>query len=508
MSKTTKAIARDTEKRISSGISGLDDILGGGFPEDRIYLVEGQPGTGKTTLALQFLLDAVHCGQKVIYVTLSETKDELTQAAKTHGWNLDGIMFHELEKGSKGKESAKEYTFFHPADVELTETTERICQEVAQLKPTRVVFDSLSEMRLLAQDPLRYRRQILALKQFFTSRHCTVLLLDDRSSNDPELQLETIAHGVLALENTPTDYGTTARRLRVLKMRGVAFSEGSHDFEIKTGGITVYPRLNAAVERGSGAGSGQTGNVLSGVPELDKMLGGGLAHGSSTLVIGPSGCGKSSFVTQYAWQSAKRKDRVACYLFEEGRKSFVQRALNMGMDLKVHIDRGGMGIEQIDPSKLSPGEFAFRVKEEVEKKKTSVILIDSLNGYINAMPSERFLMIQMYELLTYLTDHGVLTLLVLAQHGLLGNNVQAPVDVSYMADTVVLLRQFESRGSIKKAISVLKKRTSEHDSTIREFEVTSQGVRIGAPLADLDGILTGSPTVKSGNGIKSHAFAG
>ncbi len=477
------------------------------MPEDRVYLIEGTPGTGKTTLAMQFLLEAARQGQPTIYVTLSETKEELCQAARSHGWDLDSITFHELEMSPAGKDANAEYTFFHPADVELTETTTRICKEVARLKPTRVVFDSLSEMRLLAQDPLRYRRQILALKGFFTSRHCTVLLLDDRTSNDPELQLETIAHGVIALENVPTNYGTTARHLRVLKMRGVAFQEGSHDFDIKTGGLAVYPRLNAAAERGSGTGSGSIGNVLSGVPELDKLLGGGMEHGTNTLVIGPSGSGKSSFATQYVWQSAKRKERVACYLFEEGRKSFLKRSEGLGMDLQGPVDRGELMIHQVDPSKLSPGEFACRVKEEVEKKKASVILIDSLNGYINSMPSERYLVIQMYELLTYLTDHNVLTLLILAQHGLMGNNLQAPVDVSYMADTVVLLRNFEALGSVKKAISILKKRTSAHDTSIREFEVTAHGVRVGAALEDFNGILTGVPVFRPGKEGRPHVFA-
>jgi circadian clock protein KaiC len=404
------------DERVKTGIRGLDEILGGGLPAHRLYLIQGAPGTGKTTLAMQFLFEAVLLGQPALYVTLSETKEELLQAARSHGWSLDGITFHELEKSPESAEPDGAYTFYHPAEVELGETTERVCKEVDRLKPTRVVFDSLSEMRLLAQDPLRYRRQILALKNFFTHRQCTVLLLDDRTTNRDDLQLQTIAHGVFSLENTPTDYGTTARRLLILKMRGVALQEGYHDFEIITGGLRVYPRLNAAAERPHGTRTG-TKNISSGIAEMDKLLAGGMESGTSVLIIGPSGSGKSSLATQYVWQTVKQKERVACYLFEESRRSFMTRSEGQGMNLQPHIDRGDLVISQIDPSKLSPGEFAFRVKEEVEKKKASVILIDSLNGYLNAMPSERYLVIQMYELLTYLSDHGVLTLLILAQHG-------------------------------------------------------------------------------------------
>jgi len=498
-------IPPQTDQRAATGIRGLDEILGGGLPVSRLYLVQGAPGTGKTTLALQFLFEAVRLGQPALYVTLSESKEELLQAARSHGWSLEGITFHQLEKARDSAEPDGTYTFYHPADVELSETTERVCQEIDRVKATRVVFDSLSEVRLLAQDPLRYRRQILALKTFFTHRKCTVLLLDDCVSRGDEQQLQTIAHGVLALENTPTDYGVTARRLLILKMRGVALQEGYHDFEIKTGGLSIYPRLNAAAERASATanerGNQPTKSLSSGVPELDKLLGGGMDHGTSTLIIGPSGSGKSSLATQYVWQTLKRKERVACYLFEEGRTSFITRSEGQAMNLRPHLDRGDLAITQVDPSKLSPGEFTFRVKEEVQKKNASLILIDSLNGYLNAMPSERYLVIQMYELLTYLSDRGVLTLLVLAQHGLMGNNVQAPVDVSYMADTVILLRHFESLGSVKKAISILKKRTSAHATTIREFEITSNGIKVGNPLQEVPSSLPDGP-IYSGNPLR------
>lgn len=483
------------EERVKTGIQGLDEILCGGLPAHHLFLIQGLPGTGKTTLALQFLQEGVRLGQACMYVTLSESREDLLQAAKSHGWNLNGITFHELEKSPDRPAVEGAYTFYHPADVELGETTARLCEEVERVKPARVVIDSLAEMRLLAQDPLRYRRQIMVLKKYFQLRSCTVLLLDDRATKADEQQLQTIAHGVFFMENVPTDYGTTARRILIVKMRGVNFQEGFHDFEIATGGLRVYPRLNAAAERIARPWTGTSRKVISGIAELDKLLMGGMEQGTSALIMGPSGSAKSSLATHYIWQSLKRKEQVACYLFEESPRSFLTRAQGQGMNLQPYLDRGNLVMVQVDPLKLSPGEFSFRVKEQVEKKKANIVLIDSLNGYLNAMPSERYLVIQMYELLTYLSDHGVLTLLILAQHGLIGNTVQGPVDVSYLADTVILLRHFEATGVVKKAISVIKKRSGPHGPTIREFTVTNHGIEIGLALRDFNGVLGGAPVL-------------
>jgi circadian clock protein KaiC len=487
------------ERAVGTGIPGLDYILRGGLPANHLYLIEGDPGTGKTTLALQFLLEGLRIGEKGLYVTLSETKSELNAVAKSHGWSLDGIGLFELASLEQRLQATEQYTVFHPSEVELSETTGRICEEVEKTQPARVVFDSLSEMRLLAREPLRYRRQVLALKQFFAGRRCTVLLLDDRTSQESDLQLQSIAHGVIRLERMAVEYGGARRRLTLAKMRGLQFREGFHDFNIQPGGLSVYPRLVAAESRIPDAppDGNQREEAKSGIAELDALVGGGIHFGTSTLVLGPAGSGKSTLLTQYAVALAEAGEPVVCYLFEETRENFLERAAGLGLDLRSQVESGRVALEQIDPAEMSPGEFSHKVRLAVEGKPgdtpVRVVMIDSLNGYLNAMPSESFLLLQMHELLTYLNERGVLTLMILAQHGLVGSHMQSPVDVTYLADTVIILRYFEAFGEVRLAVSVIKKRTGGHERSIREFRISPQGVRIGGPLKDFEGVLTGVP---------------
>lgn len=480
-------------ERVTTGVPGLDLILQGGLPKDRIYLIEGFPGTGKTTVALQFLLEGARKGEVCLYVTLSETKAELEQVAASHGWSLKGVDLFELETVSGDGAEAERYTIFPAAEVELSETTSKIFEYIRKHRPKRVVFDSLSEVRLLAGDPLRYRRQILALKQFFIQNPGTVLLLDDRTTGPDELQLHSLCHGVIELEETTTDHASTTSRLKVIKLRGVAFDKGYHDYEILHGGLHVYPRLIASKERGKSAHEGQARKEsASGIPALDQLLGGGISHGSSVLVLGPAGTGKSSISTQLAWNALKRGEHVACYLFEESENGFMKRTLGIGQDFRPYREKGQFTIRQMDPSRISPGNFNARVKADVEERRSSVVVIDSLTGYLNAMPTQKHLLLHMHELLSYLCDHDVLSILVMAQHGFLANMEQS-ADVSYLADTVILLRYFEAKGRVLKAISVVKKRHGTHENTIREFKVTSTGLQIGEPLEAFQGVLTGVP---------------
>ncbi|HEV2763775.1 MAG TPA: ATPase domain-containing protein [Pyrinomonadaceae bacterium] len=493
----------EAESRLATGSHGLDSVLDGGFPANRLYLVEGDPGTGKTTLALQFLLEGARRGEPVLYVTLSETKEELTAVARSHGWSLEGVNLHELVPPAESLKTETQYTIFHPSEVELGETTRAVIEEVERIQPRRVVFDSLSEMRLLARDPLRYRRQILALKQFFAGRRSTVLLLDDRTSADADLQVQSIAHGVLMLEQLALDYGAERRRLRVSKLRGSRFRGGFHDFTIKTGGVEVFPRLVAADRRVEFGPE----SVASGVAELDALLGGGLDRGTATLVLGPAGCGKSSLAAHFAAAAAGRGERAACFIFDEGVNTYLSRAAGLGTDLRAQVEAGRLTVQQVDPAELSPGEFAHAVCSSVEAG-ARLVTIDSLNGYLQAMPDERFLTAQMHELLTYLNQQGVVTLMVMAQHGFMGAGMSSPVDVSYLADTVVLLRYFEAAGAIRRAISVVKKRTGRHEDTIRELRLSaSRGIEVGAPLTAFRGVLTGVP-VFTGDGGRDAALLG
>ncbi|HEY8197497.1 MAG TPA: ATPase domain-containing protein [Gemmatimonadales bacterium] len=471
-----------------TGVPGLDSVMGGGYPSQNLFLVEGDPGTGKTTLALQFLLEGVRTGEKGLYVTLSESAEELKMVAASHGWSLDGIEIFELTPDEEALRPDAQYTVFHPSEVELTSTTQAIFETFERVKPQRVVFDSLSELRLLARDSLRYRRQILGFKHFFTHHRCTVLLLDDRTGEDTDQQLRSLAHGVLLLEQLALDYGAERRKLRVVKMRGVLYRGGFHDYTIKTGGLVVFPRLVAAEHHTPF----DRGTVLSGVGELDTLLGGGLDTGTSSLIMGPAGCGKTILATQYACEAAGRGDHVAFYLFDERLGTFLDRADRLGMPIGKYEREGKLIIKSIDPAEVSPGEFAHIIVETTLREGTKFVVIDSLNGYINAMPDERLLDIRLHELLSYLAQRGVTTLLTLAQHGLFASS-SSQAEVSYLADSLLVLRFFEVSGEVRKAISVLKKRSGPHELTIREFQVTNSGVRVGEPLREFQGVLTGVP---------------
>jgi circadian clock protein KaiC len=466
----------------------LDDILGGGFDANRLYLYEGRPGTGKTTIALQFLLEGVRQGERVLYITLSETQRELRLVARRHGWSLAGLDVFELVPPETSLDPERELTVFHPAEMELTETTKLIFERVEQLNPSRVVLDSLSELRLLAQSPLRYRRQVLALKHFFTSRNCTVIMLDDLSSQQDDLQLHSISHGVVLLEQLAVGYGAERRRLRVVKMRGIKFRGGFHDFTIEKGGLHIYPRLIAAEHHATFVGD----FTPSGNAELDKLLGGGLERGTNALLIGSAGVGKSTLALTYAIAAAQRGERAAFFAFDEGRGTVEARANTLGLPLQENLDSGLIRFQQIDPAEMSPGEFAARVRASVEMDGARVVVIDSLNGYLNAMPDERYLILQMHELLSYLSQQGVLTILVLAQHGLVGP-MDTPLDISYLSDSVLMLRYFEVAGTVRRALSVVKKRSGDHEHSIREFRLSHNGISLGPPLKEFSGIFSGTP---------------
>jgi circadian clock protein KaiC len=484
-----------TAPRISTGNAGLDDILGGGLDTDRVYLYEGRPGTGKTTLAMQFLLDGARKGERTLYVTLSESKIELDVVARRHGWSLDNIDVFELVSPEATLDPERELTVLHPSEMELNETTELVFARVRETDPQRVVFDSLSEMRLLAQSPLRYRRQILALKHFFTQRRCTVILLDDLSSSQNDLQLHSISHGVVYLEQLAIDYGAERRRIRVVKMRGIRFRGGFHDFTIEKGGLAIYPRLIAAEHHREFSGDA----TPSGNAELDQLLGGGLERGTNALLIGGAGVGKSSVALTYVVTAAGRGEHSVVFAFDEGRGTIDARARALGLPLQDYIGKGLIRIQQIDPAEVSPGEFAQLVRNSVEQDGARMIVIDSLNGYLNAMPDGRFLILQMHELLSYLSQLGVLTILILAQHGLVGP-MDTPLDISYLSDAVLMLRYFEAKGVVRRALSVVKKRSGHHEHTIREFKLTSTGVAVGPPLTEFSGIFSGTPRYTGGTG--------
>lgn len=475
-------------ERATSAISGLDDVLGGGFPADRFYLVEGDPGTGKTTLALQFLREGVRRGEPTLYVTLSETRQELEGVAESHGWTLDGIAVHELGTDEALRPDAQ-YTAFHPSEVELGDTMNTVFQLLDRVGPRRVVFDSLSEMRLLARDPLRYRRQILALKQFFIGRRCTVLLLDDRTAEGGDLQLQSLAHGVVRLEQLTPDYGGARRRLRIVKLRGVDFRHGFHDFAIHTGGLRVFPRLVASEHHELF----ERTVMSSGLPAFDRLLGGGLAPGTTTLFLGPAGSGKTLLAAHFAVAAARAGGAAAIFAFDEGRGTLLAGTAAIGLPLEAEIGVGRVSAQQIDPAEVSPGEFVALVRAAVEERDARVVIIDSLNGYVNAMPEERSLTAHLHELASYMRQRGVVTILIMAQHGVIGSVMKSAIDVSYLADAVVLTRFFEATGSVRKAISVVKKRAGAHEDTIREFRITPAGVHVGEPLRSFRGILTGVP---------------
>ncbi len=478
------------ERRDSSGVGGLDEILHGGFPQSHFFLIEGEPGTGKTTLGLQFLMEGARQGGRTLYITMSESEDELRKIARSHGWSLEGVTLYQYAPQGANLSPEEQYSVFHPSDVEFQDTTREILTEIKRINPARVVLDSLSEIRLLARDPLRYRRQVLALKQYFSKRQCTVLLLDDRTSSVQDIQLESIAHGVILLETVPRDYGKTRRRLQVTKMRGSAFREGYQDFVIRKGGVKTFPRLITGEDHISVL----EGQVNSGIPRLDALWDGGLDRGTAALFMGPAGSGKSSLAFAYAVEAARKGEVAAVFLFEELVSSACKRGSSLGLNAKPVIDSGKFHIKKIDPTDLSPGEFIDQVRSAVEELHAKVIVIDSLNGLLHAMPSEETLSVQLHQLLTFLNQNGIVTIVVLSQAGLVATQQESPIDLSYIADNVLLFRYFETEGRVRKALSVVKKRTGDHEDTIRELIFSEGQISLGPPLTQFSGVLTGVPT--------------
>jgi len=479
-------VTEPTPGQASTGIPGLDRLLRGGLPTGRMHLIEGVPGTGKTTLALQFLMEAKRRNERCLYVTLSETTQELTAVAASHGWSLDGIDVCQL--ASVSNRAADEYTLYHPAEVELADLTKTVLDRAEQVQPACVVIDSLSELRLLARDPLRYRRQVLGLKAFFPSRGATVLIVDDHSLGKEDLQLRSIAHGVLLLQYLPFAYGRARRQVQIVKIRGMAVTEGFHDFVITRGGLVVFPQLDV-----ESAVPPVGGMVRSGSPELDALVGGGLTWGTTSLFIGPAGVGKSTVAAQYLCNTAHPDTRAAVFLFDERLKTFVARCDALGMHASERIASGHLVAQQVEPGVTSPGEFSHRVRRLVEEEGVRLVGIDTLNGYLNAIPTTDAPIVRMHELLSFLNERSVATLIVLAQHGTVGASMPTPIDLSYLADSIVLFRFFEAAGRIRKAISVVKKRTGTHETSIRELKIGPARVQVGEPLTNFHGILTGVP---------------
>jgi len=483
-------MSAQADPRISTGIAGLDEIMEGGIIPERMYLIQGHPGAGKTTLAFKFLLAGSRSGERGLYITLSETEIEIRAVAESHGWSLEGIDLLELSADNSRTDDASQNTLFFPSEVELGETMRRVLETIDRVRPARIVFDSLSELRMLAQTPLRFRREILALKQYLATIDTTALVIEDMSIDSGDLQLQSLAHGVITLTQVSPMYGADRRRIRVVKFRGSKFLGGMHDFRIETGGIRVFPRL-VAVDYPRMSSSEK---ISSGNAEIDSLLGGGLDFGTSTLLLGPAGTGKSTLAMLYGYEAAKRGEKTKFFLFEEGLGTFFGRAKALGMDLFPLLDKGEVIVQHIDPAEILPGEFASQIRDAVEQDHVRMVVVDSVSGYINAMLDENYLLPQLHELLNYLRRRNIVIILVLAQHGLIGPSMSTAVDVSYLADTVVQLRHFEADGNLRKAISVIKKRGGIHEKTLRRLRIGPVGIQAGEPLFEYHGLLTGTPT--------------
>lgn len=466
----------------------MDDILGGGLPPNRLYVVEGEPGSGKTTMALQFLMEGVKRNERSLYITFSETEDELMAVAQSHHWDLSKLDLIDLSTLERQLTNESQTSLFHPSEIELNKVTENLLKRIDEISPVRIVFDSVSEMRLLAENPLRYRRQILSLKQALSSRKSTVYFLDDLTSTSQDLQVQSIAHGVIRLTRLHHEFGGERRQIRILKLRGVKFISGHHDFDVETGGVRVFPRLISSHHSDEPI----QGFLASGEAGLDSLLGSGLDRGTANLFMGPAGTGKSSMCLLYAMAAIEKGEKVAFFCFDETIANLLKRSRAIGLKVDEAMKSGKLVIQKIDPAELSPGAFTGLIQDKIRQENVSVVVIDSLNGYIQAMPQESFITLQLHELLAYLNNQGIVTLMTLAQHGMIGT-MNSPVDLTYLADTVVLTRYYEANGAVKKAISVIKKRTGTHEDTIREYTIDKTGVHVGKILNKFQGILTGVP---------------
>lgn len=488
----------DNQTRLSTGIPGLDDILRGGLAKGFLYLIEGNPGAGKTTLALQFLIEGAKRGETGLYISLAESESELRHVADSHGFDLTNVTLCKISPPELAGSAGEQYTVFQPAEVELADVLETMLASVREVQPSRVVIDSMSEMRMLARDSLRYRRQVLSLKQFFEGRDCTTLLLDERFRGNEDSQVQTIAHGVISLEVLPREYGITRRRLEIMKVRASNFREGFHDYVIVRGGLRVFPRLVSGEHRKPN-NSGE--DLPSGIAELDALFNGGVQRGTSTLIAGPTGSGKSTLCAQFCCTAAERGEKSAIYTFDETRQSFCDRSRGLGMDIDRYLNNKTIHLEQVDPAELSPGEFIDRIRRGVEDEDWRLVVIDSLNGLMNSMNEERALTVQLHEVLSYLSQVGVASFLVLAQYGLLGVAMTSPTDVSYLADNVLLLRYFEAEGEVRQALSVVKRRSGPHERSIRQLLINHGKLTIGEPLKNFTGVLTGTPEYKGGHSL-------
>lgn len=475
------------QELVSTGVSGLDTVLGGGLRPGQLYLLRGEPGIGKTTIGMQFLLEGAARGERCLHVTLSETKRELVLVADSHGWDLGGVEVFELTAAEQLSNFKNQHTVFHVSEVELMKTLETLMRVIQQHAPDRVVFDSLSEVRLLAGDSRRFRRQMLHLKAFLQQQEGTVILIDD---SQEEADLQTLAHGAITLTHFTPEFGARRRQLQISKYRGMAAREGLHDFRIKRGGAVVYPRLISAESRPA---SQSIKRLPSGVDDLDEMVGGGLDRGSSALLVGPAGCGKSTVAAQYIFAAAQRGERSSIYLFDEARHLFLARCRSLKMPLHVLEDQGLVNLRQVDPAEFTPGEFLQRVRADVEDRGASIMVIDSVNGFMKAMPGEPYLSIHMHEMLSYLGQLNVTSLLIVAQQGLIGD-MEQPVEISYLADSVLLFRFYELNGQLHPAVSMFKRRSGSHSRRIYELGFGESGLSVGPPVANLQGVLSGAPT--------------